>query len=254
MARAAGALAVMGRAGRGVGGRLAAGARRGARRRDGVRGGARPDRDRPAGEAGAADPDLPGEERGGRGTAGRRGGRAWTTRRARRTRRKRSIGSSRRDAAPILPLLDRTVAESPNSGRYVLGALASVKTLPPGTVDLALAHTHSTVAETRDAAIDLAGKVTTEREAARWIPEAIRLLGDPDESVRIEACWALRGVRGTGPRRGAGAGAAPFRDPLARVRHSAAGALEAIGDVSNPIPTAAKAPSRRRRRTRSRAP
>ena len=144
-------------------------------------------------------------------------------------------------AAPLLPLLDRTVERTPSSGRYVLGALASVKTLPPGTVDLALAHTRSSVASTRDAAIALAGNVTAERQAARWIPEAIRLLGDPDGSVRNRACGALRGVKGLAH------GAAPelarlvAKDPEASVRHNAVDALEAIGDVSNPIPKAAKA-------------
>ncbi len=144
-------------------------------------------------------------------------------------------------AAPILPLLDRTVGESPHSGRYVLGALAPVKSLPPGTVDLALAHTRSSVAETRDAAISLAGKVTAEREAARWIPEAIRLLGDPDESVRIQACWALRGVKGLAHEAATELARLLSSDSPSRVRHSAAGALEEIGNVSNPIPKTAKA-------------
>ncbi len=146
-----------------------------------------------------------------------------------------------KSAAPILPLLDRTVSESPNSGRYVLGALASVKPLPPGTVDLALAHTRSSVAETRDAAINLAGKVTDEREAARWIPEAIRLLGDPDESVRIQACWALKGVKGLAHEAAPELARLLSGESPPRVRHSAAGALEEIGNVSNPIPKSAKA-------------
>ncbi len=146
-----------------------------------------------------------------------------------------------KDAAPVLPLLDRTVAQSPNSGRYVLGALASVKTLPKGTVDLALAHTRSSVAETRNAAITLAGKVTSEREAARWIPEAIRLLGDPDEGVRIEACWALKGVKGLAHEAAPELARLLSSDSPSRVRHSAAGALEEIGNVSNPVPKSAKA-------------
>lgn len=145
-----------------------------------------------------------------------------------------------KDAAPILPLLDRTVAQSPNSGRYVLAALATVKKLPPGTVDLALSHTRSSVAETRDAAINLAGKVTAEREAARWIPEAIRLLGDPDESVRIEACWALKGVKGLAHEAAPGLARLLSSDSPARVRRSAASTLEEIGNVSNPVPKAAK--------------
>jgi HEAT repeat protein len=143
------------------------------------------------------------------------------------------------NAAPLLPLLDRTVRRTPESGQYVLGALAEVKKLPPGTVDLALAHTRSPVAETRDAAISLAGKVRTEREVARWIPEAIRLLGDPDESVRIQACWALKGVRGLAHEAAPELARVVVGD-AARVRSSAASALEEIGDVSNPIPKAAK--------------
>jgi HEAT repeat protein len=144
-------------------------------------------------------------------------------------------------AAPLLPLLDRTVGESPESGRYVFGALAAVKTLPPGTVDLALSHTRSSVPQTRCAAISLAGKVKTEREAARWIPEAIRLLRDSEEGVRMEASWALKGVRGLAH------DAAPeltrllASDPSMSVRARAASALEEIGDASNPIPKAAKA-------------
>ena len=136
-------------------------------------------------------------------------------------------------------MLDDTVRRTPESGRYVFGALAEVKKLPPGTVDLALKHTRSSEAATRDAAISLAGKVKTDREAARWIPEAIRLLGDPDESVRIEACWALKGVKGLAH------DAAPELARLvagdsARVRPAAASALEEIGNVNNPTPKAAK--------------
>lgn len=144
------------------------------------------------------------------------------------------------NAAPILAMLDHTIHESPESGRYVLGALAAVKKLPPGTVDLALAHTHSRVAETRDAAISLAGKVTAEREASRWIPEAIRLLGDPDDSVRNEACWALRGVKGLSWEAAPELARLVSSDPSMSVRKSAASALEEIGDVSNPTPKAAK--------------
>ena len=144
-------------------------------------------------------------------------------------------------AASVLPLLDRAIERSPESSRYILEALGSAKTLPPGTVDLALKHTSSSDYSTRDAAIKLAGKVTSEREAARWIPEAIRLLGDPEESVRMEAAWALKGVKGLAY------GAAPelarlvAKDRDMSVRTRAASALEEIGDSSNPIPKAAKA-------------
>jgi hypothetical protein len=147
----------------------------------------------------------------------------------------------KQDPAPILPLLSDCVEAHPNSGRYVFDALGTLKVLPPGTLDLALSQTGSSIAKTRYAAISLAGKVTAEPEAARWIPEAIRLLGDPDESVRTEACWVLKGVRGLAH------GAAPeltrllSKDPSMSVRKSAASALEAIGDASNPIPSAAKA-------------
>ncbi len=143
-------------------------------------------------------------------------------------------------AAPVLPLLDRTVARTPESGRYVFGALARVKPLPPGTVDLALKHTHSSLAETRYAAISLAAKVTSEREAARWIPEAIRLLGDPDESVRLEACSALGGVKGLAYEAAPELTRLLAKDPDKSVRKRAASALEEIGDASNPIPKAAK--------------
>ena len=147
----------------------------------------------------------------------------------------------KKDAAPILPQLSACVETYPNSGRYVLDALGTLKVLPPGTVDLALSHTGSPLARTRYAAIGLAGKATAEPQAARWIPEAIRLLGDLDESVRMEACWVLKGVRGLAH------GSAPeltrllSNDPSTRVRKSAASALEAIGDASNPVPRAAKA-------------
>ena len=145
------------------------------------------------------------------------------------------------DAVPLLPLLDKTVRRSPESGRYVFGALGAIPSpkLPPGTVDLALAHTHSSEAETRDAAISLAGKVKTEKEVARWVPEAIRLLGDRDESVRMEAISALEGVKGQA------ADAAPELTRLLdkdemKVRSSAASALEEIGNIANPMPKAAK--------------
>jgi HEAT repeat protein len=145
------------------------------------------------------------------------------------------------DAAPVLPMLDETVRKTPESGRYVFPALGHVKTLPPGTVDLALAHTHSSEADTRAAAISLAGKVTSEKESARWIPEANRLLGDPEENVRMEACWALRGVKGLAHDAAPELARLVASDRSMSVRKQAVEALEEIGDVANPIPKAAKA-------------
>jgi HEAT repeat protein len=143
-------------------------------------------------------------------------------------------------AEPLLPLLDRTMQRSPESCRYILDALAGVRKLPPGTVDLALKYTRSPEPETRYAAIGLAGKVTAEREAARWIPEAIRLLGDRDESVRNEACWALKGVKGLSWEAAPELARLVASDPSMGVRKSAASALEEIGNVANPAPKAAK--------------
>ncbi len=144
------------------------------------------------------------------------------------------------NAEPLLPLMDRTMQRSPESCRYILDALAGVKRLPPGTVDLALKYTRSSEPETRYAAIGLAGKVTAEREAARWIPEAIRLLGDRDESVRNEACWALKGVKGLSWEAAPELARLVASDPSMGVRKSAASALEEIGNASNPAPKAAK--------------
>jgi hypothetical protein len=144
------------------------------------------------------------------------------------------------DAAPLLPLLEKTLRRSPESGKYILGPLARVKKLPAGTLDLALANTGSSDADTRAAAVTLAGKLTSDRDVARWLPEATRLLGDRDESVRIQACWALRGVKGLA------AGSAPelarlvASDPSERVRESAVKALEEVVDATNPVSKAAK--------------
>lgn len=146
-----------------------------------------------------------------------------------------------KDPAPLLPLLDQTIARSPNSGRYVLGALASMKTVPPGAVDLALTHMRSPVAETRYAAVKLAGKMTGERQSARWIPAAIRLLADSDESVRMEACWSLKGVRGLAHEAAPELTRLLTSDPSMRVRPRAAESLEEVGDATNPVPKAAKA-------------
>jgi HEAT repeat protein len=144
-------------------------------------------------------------------------------------------------AAALLPLLDKAIERSPDSGRYILNALGSAKSLPPGTVDLALEHTTSSKYETRYAAISLAGKVKSEREVARWIPEAIRLLGDPEESVRMEAAWVLKGVRGLAHEAAPELARLVAKDRDMGVRARAASALEEIGDSSNPIPKAAKA-------------
>jgi len=144
------------------------------------------------------------------------------------------------DAAPVLPLIAKTVRETPASGRYALGALAKAPKLPPGTLDLALESMGSSDPATRDAALALAGKLTSEKDAVRWIPEATRLLGDTDASVRMEACWALKGMKGLS------AGAAPqlvtllTSDPDPRVRTRAAETLGEIGDVSNPVAKTAK--------------
>lgn len=147
----------------------------------------------------------------------------------------------KKDAAPVLPMLDETVRKTPESGRYVFPALGHVKTLPPGTVDLALAHTRSSDPDTRAAAIDLAGKVTSEKEAARWIPEATRLLADPEESVRSQAVWALRGVKGLAHDAAPELARLVASDRSMSIRTHAAEALEEIGDAANPIPKAAKA-------------
>jgi HEAT repeat protein len=147
----------------------------------------------------------------------------------------------KKDAAPVLPLLDETVRKTPEAGRYVFSALGRVKTLPPGTVDLALAHTRSSDPDTRGAAIALAGKVTSEKEAARWIPEATRLLGDPEEGVRSSAIWALRGVKGLAHDAAPELARLVASERSMSIRTSAAEAIEEIGDVSNPIPKWAKA-------------
>ncbi len=143
-------------------------------------------------------------------------------------------------AGSVLPLLDETVRRSPESGRYVFGALAGVAKLPPGTVDLALKYTQSSEAATRSAAISLAGKVKTEREVARWVPEAIALLGDRDESVRMEAGWVLKDVRGLAHTAAPELTRLLAEDRSMSVRARAASALEEIGNASNPIPRAAK--------------
>ncbi|MEO8432111.1 MAG: HEAT repeat domain-containing protein [Acidobacteriota bacterium] len=147
----------------------------------------------------------------------------------------------RKNAGAVVPLLDKTVRQSPESGRYVFAALATVKTLPPGALDLALSQTSSSDARTRDAAIGLAGKMKSERDAARWIPEATRLLDDPNESVRMEACWVLKGVKGLAHPAAAELARLVAGDRSMRVRTSAAAALEEIGDASNPVSKAAKA-------------
>ena len=149
----------------------------------------------------------------------------------------------RKDAEPVLPLLDKTVRRTPESGKYVLGALASAHApkLPAGAVDLALAHTRSEDDDTRAAAIGLAGKATSEKDVAKWMPEAVRLLGDHEEGVRSASIWAIRGVKGLGH------DAAPELARLvassresSRVRESAAEALEEVGNQANPIAKADK--------------
>jgi|GEM_PF-1338486 len=149
----------------------------------------------------------------------------------------------RKDAEPVLPLLDKTVRRTPESGKYVLGALASAHApkLPAGAVDLALAHTRSEDDDTRAAAIGLAGKATSEKDVAKWMPEAVRLLGDHEEGVRSASIWAIRGVKGLGH------DAAPELARLvasnresSRLRESAAEALEEVGNQANPIAKADK--------------
>lgn len=142
--------------------------------------------------------------------------------------------------ARLLPQLDSAVRATPESGRYVLGALGSVKKLPPGTVDLALKYTQSSEPETRYAAVSLAGKVKSEREVARWVPEAVRLLGDPEESVRMQACWVLKDVRGLAHSAAPELARLVSSDRSTSVRARAASAIEEIGDASNPISKADK--------------
>jgi len=144
------------------------------------------------------------------------------------------------NAAPLLPVLDRAIADSPESARYILGALASVKKMPPGAVDLAIKYMQSKDEETRQAAVKLAGKITSEREAARWIPEGIRLLGDREEGVRNEAIWALKGVKGLAWESAPELARIVTNDPEAGIRARAAEAIEEIGNVANPIPKASK--------------
>ena len=144
-------------------------------------------------------------------------------------------------AAAVLPRLAETIRETPESGRYVLGALASVPKRPPGTLELALTGMKSTDSPTRAAALALAGKLTGEADAARWIPEATRLLSDSDESVRLEACWVLKGARGLAHEAAPELARLVSSDPDASVRVRAAEALGEIGDASNPVAKTARA-------------
>src|SRR5262249_41462215 len=132
------------------------------------------------------------------------------------------------------------IADSPESARYILGALASVKKLPPGTVDLALKYIQSRDEETRQAAVRLAGKLTSEADTKRWIPEGIRLLGDREEGVRNEAIWALKGVKGLSWEAAPELARIVSSDPEMSTRARAAEAIEEIGNVANPIPKASK--------------
>jgi HEAT repeat protein len=143
-------------------------------------------------------------------------------------------------AARLLPQLEKTVRATPESGRYVLDALGSVRKLPPGALDLALANTGSSNRDTRYAAISLAGKMKSERDVARWVPEAVRLLGDSDESVRMEACWVLKDVKGLAHSGAPELARLVSSDKSMKVRARAAGAIEEIGNVSNPMPKADK--------------
>jgi HEAT repeat protein len=170
-----------------------------------------------------------------------RGQSSWDDRKSAENSAKALTELLNENAAPLLPLLDRTIEKSPDSGRYVLGALASVKRkLPPGTVDLALKYMQSKDEETRQAAVQLAGKLTSERETARWIPEAIRLLGDREDGVRNEAIWALKGVKGLAWEAAPELARIMSSDPEASIRARAAEAIEEIGNVANPIPKSAK--------------
>ncbi|HEX7252269.1 MAG TPA: HEAT repeat domain-containing protein [Thermoanaerobaculia bacterium] len=143
-------------------------------------------------------------------------------------------------AAPLLPQLEKTVRATPESGKYVLDALGSVKKLPPGTLDFALSLTGSPDPDTRYAAISLAGKMKSERDVARWVPEGVRLLGDPEESVRMQAAWVLKDVKGLAHSAAPELARLVSSDRSMSVRARAASAIEEIGDASNPIPKADK--------------
>jgi len=146
----------------------------------------------------------------------------------------------KKDAAPLLSLLEQTARDTPESARFILDALGAVKPPPPGTVDLALAFLHAREPATRYAALSLAGRVTGEREAARWIPEATGLLADPDESVRREACRVLEGVKGLASQAAPELAKLVSGDPSMEVRGSAASALGEIGNAANPVARASR--------------
>ena len=169
-----------------------------------------------------------------------RGQSSWDDRKSAENASKALTELLNEGAAPLLPMLDRTIEKSPDSGRYVLGALASVKRMPPSAVDLALKYMQSKDEETRQAAVKLAGKLTSERDTARWIPEAIRLLGDREDGVRNEAIWALKGVKGLAWEAGPELARLMSSDPESSIRARAAEAIEEIGNVANPIPKSAK--------------
>jgi HEAT repeat protein len=169
-----------------------------------------------------------------------RGQSSWDDRKSAENAAKALTELLNEDAAPLLPMLERTIEKYPDSGRYVLGAVASVRKLPPGAVDMALKYMQSKDEETRQAAVKLAGKVTSEREAARWIPEAIRLLGDREDGVRNEAIWALKGVKGLAWEAAPELARIVSTEPEASIRARAAEAIEEIGNAANPIPKSAK--------------
>jgi len=139
-----------------------------------------------------------------------------------------------RDRALAAPLAARVARDHP-AQPAILAAMGGLDPVPDGWDDLLAARMGSGVARTRATAADLAGKRTAPEQARRWVPAAVPLLADADESVRGEAAWAL------GEAGGLAAEAVPALldrlavEPDADRREKLVGVLGDIGDRAQPV-------------------
>ncbi len=143
------------------------------------------------------------------------------------------------DRTLVAPLVERVGRDHPAQAA-VLQAMGGLDPAPDGWDELLSARMGSREAATRMEAADLARRRTLPAQAQHWVPAAVQLLADADDSVRSAAMWAI------GSAGGLAAEAVPaLVERLAKEtdtdrRRKAAEVLGDVGDHAQPVAQAIK--------------
>jgi HEAT repeat protein len=139
----------------------------------------------------------------------------------------------------LIPPIWQALVETRNAQIPLMRALGLFDPKPEGWTSSLIRQLDNPNDRVRYEALNQLRNVKLEREVAKWLPHAARMVGDPDKSVRSNALWAIGSTKGLGaPEIEKVALAAA--DPEASVRRSAVRALGEIGEANQAIPAATR--------------